>query len=650
MTLGLIDRLSGNKDKLRELDSSTITDEDIVQAWRQACWDLYISNLPEPRVVDVNDKKARKREEVPDKYEEAIPQGFSIDPKKGWRIYFSKSDLPRHIKDKKDLLQYARSVLHHECTHYTKVPADGLTEAVLIDSALKGFKDPQISQNKDVAAAYSHLVMNVMGDLIGDTFLAKEKYGREDFGDLTVQRERDLVRQSRETRQSPSLLWQTLVSTYEKLWKEDLGLNAYVPQRSQQTEKAADDLVAILGKDWKSRQSWEDKVRKFAAVLEPIIKQTAREAQQQKGNSKYGGKGGSSSLPLPDDVETQMCHTTESPLGNDGGNEGKEAGKKVGKEGDKAGEEGRAGETDIDDAVLQAIYERNKDAPGKFAGTMGALERLDPHDALRLMYRARAKELLMRIQEEEKQRAEKSPSYQTAWNVGDPLIGKGGLEIIPSMLASGKPIPGLTTYKRKMDPADQQGTLQGIPDLFIVIDSSGSMSWDPWRNPPEARGDFDKAILAAEGSALYAIEKGGKVAVINHSGDGNVTQQDYTRDIDKLERAIMVCYKGGTVVPINAVHRMIKRTQNPLLTCYMSDCQLANPEEACEQAFAHGITPYDCVAVFAIGGGNQGFTNKMKEKGALIYDVTRIDDLIGLIVGQVRQQYQEAEGGKQHAH
>ncbi len=327
---------------------------------------------------------------------------------------------------------------------------------------------------------------------------------------------------------------------------------------------------------------------------------------------------------MPDDARTQMGNTTESPLGKPGDGEG-------------VSTNGRS--ESVDERVLEEIYERNKNSPGKFAGTMGALHKLEPDDSLRLMYRARARELLMRIEEKENQRAERRPSYQTGWNIGDPLLGKGGLELVPSMMASGKPIPGLTTYKRKMDASEEQGRLKMIPDLFIVIDSSGSMSWSPWSDSPDARGDFDKAILAAEGAALYALDNGGRVAVVNFSGKGNVTEQDYTHDVNGIEKAVMVSYGGGTVVPINRVKSLIKKTQNPLLTCLMSDCEISNYKEACE-AFVNSISEHDTLTVFNIGkGSGANFTNCAKERGAIVYGIDKIEDLAGMIIGEVRRKY-----------
>lgn len=593
----------------------------VLQAFRSACWDLYVSNLPDPVIAESVGKSRRDKVDV--------PRGFFIDPK-SWTITFNIDDIPKHIQSEEEQFQYARSIFQHEITHFTQVPADGLTEAVLVNSCLKGFRNSSIEKNRELARGYAYLTLNIFGDLVGDTLLAKERYGRDDYADLTVWRMRETITES--AQRKPSLVWQALVSTYEKLWDLDLGLDAHVGRVDRKAGQAAEKLVEILGNDWRNRTTWESKIQEFARVLEPLIQQDQQEQQDQQG--RQGSNCSSGGFSLPEDLKKQMGDADKSPT--QGGSE-----EMPGKPGE---EQANSPATAIDERVLQEIYERNMDNPGDFAGTMGALKRMDPEGALRLMYRARAKELLVSMAEKNNMRAEKSPAYRTSWQVGDPILGKGGLEVLPSIMASGRPVPGITTYKRKMEVAQGFGRLKMIPDLFIVIDSSGSMEWSPWTTVPEQRGDFDKAILAAEAAALYAIEHGGKVAVVNFSGEGNVLKQHFTSDLDSIEKAVMACYGGGTVVPVTDVASIIRRTENPLLTCVMTDGDITNWMDACEKAFSLSITEHDTTAVFNIGSGSgKSFMARMKEMGSIIYDINRIDDLIGMVIGQVKKTYRSKE-------
>ena len=123
--------------KPEETKKAQMPPEEVLQAFRQACWDLYVSNLPDPKVVNTEDKKAAKEVSLP----EDVPRGFSIDPKT-WIISFNAGDMPSGLPTLEDRVRLARSLFQHEITHFTQVPADGVTEAILVDAALKGFRDP----------------------------------------------------------------------------------------------------------------------------------------------------------------------------------------------------------------------------------------------------------------------------------------------------------------------------------------------------------------------------------------------------------------------------------------------------------------------------------------------------------------------------
>jgi len=328
-------------------------------------------------------------------------------------------------------------------------------------------------------------------------------------------------------------------------------------------------------------------------------------------------------MEIPDDIMVQCDNPTQSPLDKK-------------KDEKKQGKEAR----DCDEHILEELYQRNKKDPRRFAGVMNALHAFEADDALKLLYRQRARELLVSIKEKENQRREYAPSYQSTWNIGDKILGKGGLELVPSMMTTGKPIPGLTTYKRKLDPVQGTGRLKAIPDLFLIIDSSGSMGWNPWHENPDSRGDFDKAILAAEAAALYALDEGGSVAAINFSGNTNVIQQSFTTSISKIEDVLMKHYGGGTHVPVKQIYTLIRKTTNPLLTCLMSDCWVDNEHDAYHKALQYCITEHDSLSVFLIGGSSQRkLIDNLRLGSALIYPVNKITDLYGLIIGEVKKLY-----------
>jgi hypothetical protein len=600
-----------------------ITAVDISRAFREACWDTWLANLPDPIVINANDPAGGK--DVPAEFQEHVMRGFAFDPRT-CKTYFNAKDIPATLQTRKEKLEYARSIFHHEVGgHYGIIPKNIVLEACLIDAAIKGFRDTAIRKDPGKAASYSHTVVNILSDIILDTYMAQEGYGREDLGELTCWRQRETIRNAQGKVKTPSAIWQVLVRTYEKLWKEDLGVSAIVPAMKNEYDAAANELTSILGTDWKDTSTWEAKAGEFARVLEPFLKQSVQEGKQGTG-MQDGKPAPQGSEQLPDDIRSQMGGTPDrSQVWRE------DAGKTPG---------GEDGGTQVDERVLEEIYKRNSQDPEGFAGTMSALHGIEGDDTLRLMYRARASEFRIRIAEREHQRDERRLGPRTSWRPGDPVLGRGGLEMAPSMLPYGQPVPYLTTSKRRIERSDNPGRLSMIPNLLLVIDSSGSMAWNPKAADPDRRGEFDKAIIAGEAAALEALEHGGKVAVINFSGPQDVRLQEYTRDMDKIEQALMHDYKAGTTVPTEQVRDMLRRSQDPLQTCLLSDCDISNAAEAAD-AFAPAARKPDELAVFLIGKTGEGdaFVDRLRAEGAVIHPVLSIDDLAGIVLGTVRGRY-----------
>jgi hypothetical protein len=291
--------------------------------------------------------------------------------------------------------------------------------------------------------------------------------------------------------------------------------------------------------------------------------------------------------------------------------------------------------------ALEGIYQQNRNNPAGFAGTMAALHGTSPAEATRLLYRARATEYRMQIPDRDRRHDESKPANYTPWLPGDPPTGRGGLETIPSLTSLGRIIPFISASKRELERSTHHGQLGMIPNLLLIIDSSCSMGWDPDAPDPERRGEFDKAILAGESAAQEARSRGGKVAVANFSsGDHRI--QDYTTDLARIEEALMHSYKGGTVVPKDAILDLIRRSHDPLQVCFISDCDMTNVDDAIE-ALLPACRPPDQVAVFQVSPRALPFVDRIRQAGATVYPIARLEDLTGIVLGTVRQRYRRGQ-------
>ncbi len=637
------------KRKRKSTPEAELTRKDIEDEIRHAWWDLFVSNLPRPVVIDtVKDKKG-----TPEIFADGVPSGFCIDPVT-WITYFNKNDIPPFalIDDSR---KYCRSTGQHETAHFTVCPGSKRMDVRLVDAALKGFTRLGSDQKTGVQAA--RLVENFFGDWVGDYMLGVGKYGREDFGEMTKWRLRTTVDDvAKRANNQFSPLWKVLVGTYEKMFNDDLGMKKYT-SLDQYEKDIVEKCTYIMGNDFQNDLTWPEKVEKLASVLEDVI---LKSSQQQKGKGKKGqGQGQGGGLSIPEDVERQMgprpkgSQVQKVPKKGEGKEEYQKKEKDKGNE--KGGLEKEIGKGDedkpmkIDDEVLDEAYKLNKDNPERFAGLMGAFAPVDADDCIRLMYRARAKEYLIKITEKRDKGSYTTLSSLKSWNIGDPIAGRGGLEIMPSVMTNGRMIPGLTTVKRRREINDLPGRFKQIADILIIIDSSGSLIWVPMANDVESRGGFDQEIIAAEAATLYALDHGGKVGVINFSGqdektgERQVIYQDFTNNIDKIEKTIMRHYNDGTLFPCEEFESLMKKTKNRVATCIFSDFAIYNFSDFAQSISRH-VNKTNPVYLFATGGNvpiGNGENKIPPAEGLVGFPVRVLDDLKGVVIGQVKDLYKK---------
>lgn len=576
-----------------------LTRQDIEQQFRVACDDLYVSTLKPPVIVDSTNRESALNKDLPKHLNGHIPNGFFIDPRM-WRVYLDVGSIPPSLKRREEILAFIRSLCHHELTHFTLCPASRRLEVKLLLAAFRGFTSRQIKDDPALARSFAFMVHNLFADFVGDGHLACLGYGKNKLGPLTVWRERVLVTHSAtKGGPSPSPLWKVHVALQELIWNEDLGLSR-LGTLQEREKMVVHNLLRAVGTDWSCEETWAEKIGLYAAALEPLL------LELEIDGSHY--------VVLPPDLAELFPDPTDSPIGSP--------------------------PDSLDDQTLLDLLEQYGDDPRGFAGCLSALAAKKPGEALKLMYRARARELTLRLEEIRMSSESESSGMKTDWLPGDPLSGKGGLKLYEAVAHCGRPIPWVNTWKGSSNQSQRQNNSKAIYDLLLIIDSSGSMSWRPFASAPGRRGRYDRAALAGEAAALYAIEHGAKVAVINFSGDANVRDTGgYIRRLSAVEEVLLTVSGGGTVFPAARVEQLISMAGNPLLTVLLSDCELYNDEET-RTALQKAVTRYDRLCVFQTCSGPLcRFSRDLAAAGAETYAIESPSDLLSLVIGRVAKQY-----------
>lgn len=545
------------------------------RAWDQTLQEFYFPPLKEPNYV----------------FDYTHKEGFYIDPNHQWQITMNLADLPV-FRDKEEYKDYFFAIMLHEVSHYQTIPYDGLINAKLLRSAMK-----------HVNRKFAPIVVNLFADLIIDRMLY------EKFPELMkweIKKTYEHVRSKTELSQFSKFLFRC----YEELWNENL----FEDESLKDQQELVDKILKIILKDFKDETTWEDKVRRIAYHLNGFINNSFSLIgptvipNRGKSKRKAPGKGGNY-VEIPDDLLEIM----DNPLEN--------------KNNDKVNEKSR-------DELVKKAEEFAKGVPyseyGSPARQSGILINAE---ALATWYRGIAKDLIeIRIFEEKP--GGDVPAFPEVWRIGDPIEE---LDIVQTLLNSPIIIPNITTRKWKFEEGPGILEEKEIPDLLLVVDSSGSMGWNYTAKSKKARGTYHTALVAAFASIHHASKKGAKFSVINFSAMADVC--DWTFNYDEAEKTLLRYQGGGTVLPLKEIKKQCKKADKKSLVFIITDFGIYNWGKS-KKLIQNLIEKGHKIVGFFIGSSKipkdkfQGLLDK-----ATFYTIENEKDLINLVIEEVKRYY-----------
>jgi len=544
-------------------------------AWNKTLKEFYYPPLNEPRFV----------------FDYTHSEGFYIDPEHRWQITMNLAQSPPFTDDQ-EYTDYFHAISLHEVSHYQIIPYDGLINAKLLRAAMK-----------HVNQYFAPIVVNCFADLLIDTRLFKR---HPELMLWEVQKTYQNILDKNKGKFSDFLKF--LFRAYEKLWK----VNISVDDSLSSMENLADRVVKVVLKNFEDEASWEEKVTKIAYHLRGLINDTftliGRDYNPPEGKVKRKSPGkGDIIVEIPEDVLEVM----DNPLEN--------------KNSDKLKE-------DHDDELRQKAEQFAKDTPfSEFGAPANQAGILIEGNHLATWYRGIAKNLI-EIKIYEEKLGGQLPVFPEVWRVGEPLEE---LDIVQTILTSPIIIPNITTRKW----LTQQGTSyledKQIPDLLIVIDSSGSMNWN--YTSKSAKGAYHTALLSSFAALHYAAKKGVKFSIINFSNRADTC--DWTKNYLKAEEVLLRYQGGGTHLPVKAIVKQCEKAENKSLVFIITDFGIYN-WSASKKTLLDLVEKGHKVVGFFIGSSK---IPKEKFKSLLdkvtFYAVKNIKDLIDLVIQEVKRYY-----------
>ncbi|MBY8992147.1 MAG: VWA domain-containing protein [Candidatus Lokiarchaeota archaeon] len=542
-------------------------------AWAETLKEFYYPPLNEPTYL----------------FDYTHLEGFYIDPENQWEITMNLANTPL-FNDDQEYIDYFHSISLHEVSHYQIIPYDGLTNAKLLRAAIE-----------NVNPNYAPIVVNVFADLIIDYLLYK-KYPNLITWEVKVTYEhiKNKGRMSDFTK--------FLFRSYEKIW----NLNLLNDDSLKSIDPLAERVSKVILKDFEDESTWEKKVSTVARHLNNLIQDSftmvGKNVVREKGKEKIKSPGGAF-IEVPNDVLEVMGN----PLEN--------------KNSDKLKESN-------EDERRQKAEEFAKNIPySEFGGPARQAGILLDGIPLATWYRGLAKNLIeIRILEE--QPSGQLPVYPEVWRIGDRIED---LDIVQTLLNSPVIIPNLTTRKWAYEKGPGHLTEKQIPDLLLVLDSSGSMKWNYTSRIERGRGPYHVALVAAFAALHYAANKGVKFSVINFSNKADVCQ--WTADFKKAERVLLRYQGGGTVLPIDEIVQQCDKAERKALIFIITDFGIYNWSKSKKIMLDLAQRGHKIVGFFI--GASKIPKDKFKTllDKVTFYGIRDAKDLIDLVITEVKKYY-----------
>jgi Mg-chelatase subunit ChlD len=544
-------------------------------AWNKAIKDFYFPPLNEPIFV----------------FDYTHLEGFYIDPENKWQITMNLAQTPLLTEDK-EYIDYYYAISLHEISHYQIIPYDGLINAKLLKAAMKY-----------VSQYFAPIVVNVFSDLLIDTKLNK-KYSNL----ITWELKKTYQHIMNRNRTNLSKFSNFLFLAYENL----MNVEILTYDSPTEVRNLAKRVSKVILKNFEDETKWEEKVAKVAYHLKSLINNTfslvGSQSQQRSGKTRRDSPDKrKSEIEFPEDILEIM----DNPLEN--------------KNSDKL-------RRDNKEELKQKAEEFAQDTPySEFGAPAGQAGILIDGNPLATWYRGLAQNLI-KIKIYEERPIGNLPIYPEVWRIGEPLED---LDLVQTVLTSPVIIPNITT--KKWSKRESSGYLkeQEVPDLLIVLDSSGSMNWN--YTLKNAKGPYHTALVTSFAALHYASKKGVKFSIINFSSRAEIC--DWTNNYQKAEKVLLKYQGGGTHLPTNSIQKQCDKAERKALIFIITDFGIYNWAKTKKTLLNLAEKGHKIVGFFI--GTSKIPTQKFKDiiDKVSFYSIKKINDLIDLVIKEVKKYY-----------
>lgn len=520
-----------------------------------------------------------------------------------WTVHLNTAGVPDQLSPDQ-YSSYFRSVCHHEIQHYLICPYDTVMNGMMFAGAHRHVNDTT-----------AMFVCNLFADLVIDSRLLQR------FPTLTRFRVDSNIQGSALVRSHHSPLWILIVTCYKEMWNYELPESLEVDDKTIELSR---EIVRITKRYMNREPTWPKATTEIAKLIAEWQPETDENQLPgcTTGSPEPSGttEDDSESILIPLDVDGMMGNPTEV------------------RNGDMArrcidSREGIDLEAEMERLAIE-VEQRGgdlRDLEGVyFVAGIGSKKK----EWIRFWYRAKAQGLLQ-FKIKSKRPSGSTPLSLELWRLGDPIEE---LDIVQSLQAFPILIPNLSTRKWMKASHYSDEESDALPDLLVVIDSSGSMTWT--MSKTKVSGAYHLALVSAFAAVDTALRRGARVAAINFSD--STRECAWTRIKHSVERTLLAYQGGGTVAPVIKIEELCERADSIIMILMITDAEIANWSslvKSIKRLSRRGQKYF----VFHIADERYELSKKtrsqLEKAGAFVVSVGSVDSLPGLVIKEVKSIY-----------
>jgi hypothetical protein len=198
----------------------------------------------------------------------------------------------------------------------------------------------------------------------------------------------------------------------------------------------------------------------------------------------------------------------------------------------------------------------------------------------------------------------------------------------------------LKLYQKQLPITDQTPVkveMTGFPDLLFIVDSSGSMAWDPERG----KGPYD-SLLRAIYSVFAFLENKNKAqymrfAVVNFSGTTLTTPWFPFAELRKIKKMLFKHQNGGTTLDCATIQQITRESSDRFLCLMITDAQISNAGDVLNTIRMMTNQGHKFVLIHI--GQPTPLTQQVREAGFIVHIITDPNQLCGLCLDYTQKNW-----------